>query len=121
MSISLVHLLQWIKDENELEFKLRKVKVDEGDYTHVIDLFINNMIYRPTELENLSCYELVSEYELKKINKKKDDENRNDRIKTSTFQLLEEHPSHKHMVMSKRKKTNIHSMYQLCQFNPKYC
>ena len=66
MSIPLVHLLQWITDEENLEFKLRKVKIDENNYDCVMDLFINNIIYRPVELEHLSCYETISQYELKK-------------------------------------------------------
>ena len=61
MNISLVHLLQWINDEEDLEYRLRKVKkTDVNGYECVMDLFINNIIYRPVELEDLSCYELVS-------------------------------------------------------------
>ena len=62
MSISLIHLLQWMKDETDLEFKLRTVKNNDDEYEHVVDLFINNIIYRPVELENLSCYELIAYY-----------------------------------------------------------
>ena len=65
MSIPLVHLLQQITDEENLEFKLRKVKIDENNYDCVMDLFINNIIYRPVELEHLSCYEIISQYILK--------------------------------------------------------
>ena len=66
MNIPLVQLLQWITDEEHLEYRLRKVKNDDTDkYECVMDLFINNIIYRPAELEDLSCYEMVSMYELK--------------------------------------------------------
>ena len=66
MNISLVHLLQWITDEENLDYRLRKVKRDDNDkYDCVIDLFVNNIIYRPAELAGLSCYEMVSMYELK--------------------------------------------------------
>ena len=34
-------------------------------------MFINNIIYRPVELENLSYYELIAYYEMKKMTKKK--------------------------------------------------
>ena len=51
VAIPLKHLLQWLNGEEQLEFKLRKVKTDEGVYEHVQDMFINNMIYRPVELE----------------------------------------------------------------------
>ena len=55
MSISLKHLLQWMTDEENLEFKLRKVKKNENDeYECVMDMFINNIIYRPVELEHLN-------------------------------------------------------------------
>ena len=33
--------------------------------------FVNNYIYRPIELETLSCYDFVAYYELKKMDKKK--------------------------------------------------
>ena len=104
MSISLKHLLQWITDEENLEFKLRKVKKNENDeYECVMDLFINNIIYRPVELEHLSCYELICQYELKKLEKKKV-ERLDFNVESETiFNLVEEHPSHKYMVMSRRK------------------
>ena len=65
-SIPLKHLLQWTIDENYLEFCLRKTKKDDGEYGHIHDVFINNILYRPVELECLSLYELVERYEMKK-------------------------------------------------------
>ena len=41
MSIPLKHMIQWLHGEENLEFKLRKVKIDEGVYEHVQDMFIN--------------------------------------------------------------------------------
>ena len=38
---------------------------NDDEYEHVVDLFINNVIYRPVELEDLSCYELIAYYEMK--------------------------------------------------------
>ena len=52
MNISLHHLLQWIEDEVNLEFKLRRVKKSDTKYECVMDIFINIMIYRPIELGN---------------------------------------------------------------------
>ena len=43
----------------------------DTEYEFIMDIFINNMIYRPTELENFSCYELVSMYEMKRLSKEK--------------------------------------------------
>ena len=75
-------------------------------------MFINNVILRPLELENLCCYEMISEYELKREkikNLDEDDENNNVESKT-TFNLTQEHPSHQHIVMSKRRKIVIPSI-----------
>ena len=103
MNISLVHLLQWITDEENLDYRLRRVKKNDNDeYECVMDLFINNIIYRPVELENLSCYEMVSMYELKKLDKKKIEEMDHNVEGKNAFNLLEEHPSHKYMIISKR-------------------
>ena len=103
MNIPLTHLLQWLNGDDNLEFKLKKTKDCDGKYSHVQDMYINNIIYRPTELEQVSCYDMVSNYELKRMSKKKlDSESQIVEGKTS-FNLVEEHPSHKCMVMSKRK------------------
>jgi len=64
------HLLQWLTGEDNLEFKLRKVKNSDGEYSHVQDMYINNMMYRPSELEHLSLYDMVSTYEIKKCLKR---------------------------------------------------
>ena len=103
-SIPLKHLIEWLNGEEHLEFKLRKVKIDEGIYEHVQDMFINNMIYRPVELEHLGCYDMISKYELKRMSKEKIESNNCLVESKKTFKLVEEHPSHKCMVMSERKK-----------------
>ena len=111
MNIPLVQLLQWITDEEHLEYRLRKVKNDDTDkYECVMDLFINNIIYRPVELELLSCYDMVSLYELKKMDKKKIEKMDHIVEGRTVFNLLEEHPSHKYMIVSK-KDTSMHSIY----------
>ena len=95
--------MQWINDEEDLEYRLRKVKkTGVNGYECVMDLFINNIIYRPVELEDLSCYELVSMYELKKLDKKKVEKMEHNVEGKTIFNLLEEHPSHKYMIVSKR-------------------
>ena len=71
VAIPLKHLIDWLNGEEHLDFKLRKVKIDEGKYEHVQDMFINNLIYRPVELEHVSCYDMISRYELKRMTKKK--------------------------------------------------
>ena len=77
--------------------------IEEGIYQHIQDMFINDMIYRPVEPEYLGCYELIARYEFKRMSK--------GRIKSNdilvegkkTFNLVEEHPYHKCMIMSERK------------------
>ena len=67
-----------------------------------MNLFINNIIYRPAELEHISCYEMVSMYELKKMDKKKIEKTDYIVEGRTIFNVLEEHPSHRHMIVSKR-------------------
>ena len=67
MNIPLAHLLQWLNGDDNLEFKLKKTKNCDGTYSHIQDMYINNIIYRPTELEQVSCYDMVSNYELKRM------------------------------------------------------
>ena len=103
MNIPLTCLLQWLNGNNNLEVKLRRTKNSDGHHTHIQDMYINNMIYSPTELEYISCYDMVSNYELKRMSKKKIN-SRNHTVEGNTsFNLVEEHPSHKCMVMAKRK------------------
>ena len=71
VAIPLTHLLQWLNGDDNLEFKLRRTKNSDGQYSHVQDMYINNIIYRPIELEHISCYDMVSSYELKRMSKKK--------------------------------------------------
>ena len=48
VAIPLKHLLQWLHGNDDLEFKLRTMKNSDGKYSHVQDMCINNMTYRPT-------------------------------------------------------------------------
>ena len=106
-SIPLKHLVEWLKGTEQLDFKLKTVKNGEGNYEHVQDMFVNNMIYRPVELECMGLYDMISLYELKKMPAKKI-ESGNVLIESrSSFNLLQEHPSHKYMVVSKRKHITI--------------
>ena len=75
----------------------------DGEYGHVQDIYINDMMYRPSELEHLSLYDMVSTYEMKKMSKKRIETDNPIMESSTTFNLLEEHPSHKYMVMSRRK------------------
>ena len=65
------HLLQWAEGIDDLEFKLKTVKNKDSEYGHIQDTFINNMIFRPGELEHLGLYDMISQYELNKMPKKK--------------------------------------------------
>ena len=109
--IQLQHLIDWAEGAENLEFKLRKVKQknDSSEYDHVVDMFINNIIYRPLELENISCFELISKYEMKTISSKKEtDEEQNINVESKkVFNLAQEHPSYEYMVMSERTKIVI--------------
>ena len=89
--------------DDNLEFKLRTTKNSDGQYSHVQDMYIHNSIYRPTELEHMNCYDMVLNYELKRMSKKEIDSKSHIVEGITTFNLVEEHPSHKYMVMSKRK------------------
>ena len=102
-AIPLKHLLQWLAGDDNLLFKLRRVSHSDGEYGHVQDIYINNMMYRPSELEHVSLYEMVSTYVMKKMSKKKIESEDPIVESNTTFNLLEEHPSHKYMVLSKRK------------------
>ena len=92
--IPLYHLVEWAEGGDNLSFKLKKITRKDKTADHIVDMFINNIIYRPFELNNLSCYELISNYEWKATTKKDDDENFNVEGKT-TFNLCEEHPLYK--------------------------
>ena len=70
LNIPLKHLLDWVHNE-DLEFKLKVVVNSDGDYEHVQDMFINNIIYRPLELQHICCYDMIANYELKKLTRKK--------------------------------------------------
>ena len=61
------------------------------------------MIYRPGELEHLGLYDMISQYHLKKMTKEKIDSGNVLVESKTTFNLMEEHPSHKCMVMARRK------------------
>ena len=102
INIPLVHLIDWLDGSDKLEFKLKKVKNSDGKYSHLQDMYINNMIYRPTELEHISCYDMVTHYELRKMTKKKIESSNHIVEGKTSFNLLEEHPSHKCMIMVKR-------------------
>ena len=56
-----------VKKSDNLKLKLKTVKNSDVKFSHVQDMYVNNMIYRPTELEYLSCHDMVTNYEIKKI------------------------------------------------------
>ena len=103
INIPLVHLIDWLDGSDKLEFKLKKVKNSDGQYSHVQDMYISNIIYRPTELEHISCYDMVTHYELRKMTKKKIESSNHIVEGKRSFNLLEEHPSHRCMIMVKKK------------------
>ena len=102
-SIPLRHLIDWAEGTEHLDFRLRRVKNDNGGYDHVQDTFINNMIFRPSELEHLGLYDMISQYHLKRMTKEKIASGNVLVESKTTFNLMEEHPSHKCMVMARRK------------------
>ena len=58
------------------------------------DTFINNMIFRPGELEHLGLYDMISQYHLKRMTKEKL-ESGNVLVKSkTTFNIMDVHPSH---------------------------
>ena len=61
--------MDWVHNK-DLDFKLKVVKNSDGDYEHVQDMFINNITFRPLQLEQICCYDMITHYELKKMIKK---------------------------------------------------
>ena len=90
------HMTAWYDDPSysSCSFQLRPTKDKEGNLIKVEDYFINNVIYRPPELELICCYELEMLYELVKLSS-----NRSDEYKSKIMLFCEEHPSSKFMGM----------------------
>ena len=42
-----------------------KLKNDDGEWEHVQDKFINDIIYWPTEVEDLEWYDIITGFEMK--------------------------------------------------------
>ena len=87
-AIPLKHLLEWLNGEEELEFKLRKVKKEDRKYEHIHDMFINNIIYRPVELEKFGCYDMITRYDLRRMLKEKIESNNLIVESKKTFNLV---------------------------------
>ena len=70
------HMTAWYDDPSysSCSFRLRPTKDGDGNLIKVEDYYINNMIYRPLELELICCYELEMLYELVKLSAKRSDE-----------------------------------------------
>ena len=117
VTIPLPHLLAWYKGE-DLHFRLKKLpKIgnidsenqneldDENDRSYA-DYFFNNYVYRPVELNDYSCYDLFSEYEMVPItpNKRK---KADDAIDESMFRMHPDHPGYKRFVMQRMKQMKV--------------
>ena len=115
-AISLPHLIDWLEDNmDKLFFVLRSTKID-GKTVKLPDYYINDVLFRPTELEKLCCYEVKMHYEKAKIPPKKksggqnddDDDNINRESESKVrFFFCEEHPSSQVMCMKKKKHFEI--------------
>ena len=71
-NIPLQHLMDWYdKNFDELTFRLRTIRNENDNYESVQDLFINDIIYRPTELESICVYEQIQDFKKQKISKNK--------------------------------------------------
>ena len=93
-NIPLPHLTQWVEGIDNLDFKLEKINNIDSTYDHVQDMFINNTIFRPVELEKLGCYEPIYNYELKKLNKGGKNGEQNSNVEDNeTLSFNDEHPS----------------------------
>ena len=117
VTIPLPHLLAWYKGE-DLHFRLKKLpkigksdtenenELDEENDRKYADYFFNNYIYRPVELNDYSCYDLFSEYEMVPIttNKRR---KADDAIDESMFRMHHDHPGYKRFVMQRMKHMKV--------------
>ena len=62
--LPLPHLITWSENEDEtlLHFTLRTVLDEEKQRIKVQDKFINDILYKPPELSNVCCYEMLLWY-----------------------------------------------------------
>jgi len=114
--IPLHHMIEWSEGRNNLSFKLKKINLQDKTVDHVVDMFINNIIYRPFELNNLSCYELISEYEMQPSSKKNIEDGDYNIESATTFNFCKEHPCYKYNVMRKRNKFVVPSISSTKEF-----
>ena len=113
-SISLPHLIDWFNENmDKLFFVLRSTKLDDGKTIKVPDYFINDVLYRPQELEKMCLYAVKLWYEKVRIPPKKkkqsgvlvddgDDNAGRERESNTRFFFFEEHPASKIMCIKKK-------------------
>ena len=115
-SISLPHLIDWFNQKmDNLFFVLQNTKMDDGTTIKIPDYFINDVLYRPQELEKMCLYQVKLWYEKERIPAKKkkqsgvgvDDDDGDDNAgreheSKTRFFFFEEHPSSKIMCMKKK-------------------
>ena len=108
VTIPLGHLVAWFDGEN-LQFRLRILKDvwnqdsgadDSAVHQRYAEYFIHHYIYRPNELEQYSCYELFSHFQLKKISPNRIKRG-SDSSDIGCFRLHRDHPGYKYFVMER--------------------
>ena len=98
-------LLTQIKDvlegKEHVSYYLRKGYNDKGEQITWPEMFANNYIQRPIELENVSLYEFVQKYKIEYIGNKKKNKNSNN---DNRMFFHEDHPGFKFAYVLKRVK-----------------
>ena len=104
--IPLPHLLEWYDNgKKNLHFRLRQWcnGNNSGDTQRIADYFIDYQLFKPRELEEYGVYELMMNFEIKKITPAQKEQCENSDKNTSVFRFCEEHPSYKYILLQRRK------------------
>ena len=102
------HLIAWFNDE-PLHFKLKTLrKKQSDDYVdkRYAEYFIDHYVYRPLELDGLSCYEFLMHFDIREGSKhqmKRADDLRD----ANMYRFQSEHPGYKIFVVARRKTIQI--------------
>ena len=111
-SISLPHLIDWCNENmDDIFFVLQTTKIDDDTTIKIPDYYINDVIYKPPELEKMCCYEKKCGMKRQEYHQRKksgdavddnDDNVSGERESMTRFFFFEEHPSSKIMCMKKK-------------------
>ena len=64
-NLLLTQIIDYLDGENEISYYLRRGYNNSGKEIQWPEMFAENYILRPTELENVSCFDFVKHYKVK--------------------------------------------------------